>query len=884
MLQIIGWSGAKQSLREAWFIRRSYLYSFIQTAQKICEKNGGVLGEYGPFRRGPFLLAAFVLFAFACASCGVLERSNFSGARENFNRGWLFKIDDDAQYFEASVDDSEWRQLSLPHDFSIEGELSEANPAGRRGGFFPGGVGWYRKHFEWDSSWTGKRVIVTFDGVMMRSDIFVNGARVGGRPYGYLGVSVDITEFLFRDRVNVIAVKADNKNLPSARWYTGSGIYRNAWLEVRNPIHLVQDGGWVKTLAVEPDQAVLSFSYEVKNNRNAPARVRVEAEHQSPSGRVTTLSFPEKIIGAQEVEVFELVSNIDEPALWSPSKPNLYQQTIRVFVDDMLVDQKEDRFGVRQIEIDLRRGLLINGEAIEVQGVCLHHDGGGAVGAAVPLDVQRKRLAQLKAMGVNSIRTGHTPFAPEFYHLADEMGFMIMDEIFDGWEVEKAEFDYGLYFEERWHEELRDFIRRDRKHPSVVFWSIGNEVRGQTAETQKMLVEAVRQLDDSRFITQGRGYSLGFDDIAGFNGHGEFVGAIEKYHSEFPHRPIIGTEITHTLHTRDVYRSKTEYRTRDNPAPWEFDREDGKTAKQIWESIKSKVYPNEDLTDHEVWPEEPRKYASSFDNNLARMSIRDQIRLSKELPYLLGTYRWTGFDYLGEAYAWPARTANFGVIDLAGFEKGPYYLYQSQWSDTPMAHLDPHWTHPGKEGVVMPVVVYTNLDEVELFLNGESLGSKVMGDEMQLVWKVPYESGVIKAVARGAGGEEAFSERRTASEPQTVKLTADRSALLADGQSVAHITIDIVDEFGIRVPSGDHRLKVAVQGAATLLGLENGDVYDLQNVKEDNRKAFRGKLMALVQSKRQAGDIAVTVSGAGLKSQTLQLSSNAVIEKGLGND
>lgn len=438
-----------------------------------------------------------------------------------------------------------------------------------------------------------------------------------------------------------------------------------------------------------------------------------------------------------------------------------------------------------------------------------------------------------------------------------------------GWEKEKVAYDYSLYFEDWWQHDLTAFIRRDRNHPSVAFWSVGNEVFGATPETQGKLAATIRALDPTRLITQGEGHELPHADIVGFNGNGEYVGAIEEYHAKHPDQPIIGTEITHTLHTRGVYRSRTEYRTRDNPAPWEILR-DG-MADQIWQRIKDRVHDVPDLSAEEVWSEEPLHYASSFDNNLVRMSIRDEIRLARKLPYLLGTFRWTAFDYPGESYAWPARTANFGVIDLAGFPKGPYYLYQSQWSAEPMIHLDPHWTHPGKEGMPVPVVVYSNLPQVELFLNGKSLGTQSLSaDNMQASFIVPYAPGELSARASD-GTTSLTASHRTAGAPKSVAVQADRAVMSANGQDVARLELQVLDQNGIPVPGATNALTVEISGPGKLLAFENGDILDLSRNDAPTKTLFRGKAAVLLQAGRSEGPLIVTVTGDGLETAQAML-------------
>ena len=816
------------------------------------------------------LLGAFL------AACAETPPSAREGAeprvQARLTEDWSFALGDSAGAQEPAFDDSGWRVLDLPHDWSIEGAYAEDNPAGAPGAFLPGGVGWYRKALDWDPAWAGKAVRLTFDGVFMNARLFFNGRELAHQPYGYIGFSADLTDVL-TEGVNTIAVRVDNSRLPSSRWYTGSGIYRNVWLTVTGPVHVVEHGSYVRGEDVGPDRATVIATHEVVNPNAAPIAATAAVALLNAEGQEVAQTEKAVTLAPGAITAVDHRFDVAGPALWSPDAPSLYTLVFTLSGPDGVLDRYETVTGLRSLDFTVDRGFLLNGAPVELQGACLHHDG-GPVGAAVPEDVWRHRLMLLKEMGANALRTAHNPFAPEFYRLADEMGFLVMDEAFDGWETPKATHDYGHYFEDWWERDLTYFIRRDRNHPSVVIWSVGNEVRDATAATQKRLVDLIHTLDPTRPVTQGRGYNLPHADIAGFNGHGEYVGAIAAYHAKHPDRVIVGTEITHSLHTRGVYRSKTEYRTRDNPAPWELNNPN-KTPEEIWESIKDRVYQVPDLTEEEVWPEEPLAYASSFDNNLVRMPIREEIRLARALPYLIGTFRWTAFDYLGESRGWPARTMNFGVVDLAGFPKGAYHLYRSQWSDAPMLHVEPHWTHPGKEGVEIPVVVYTNYDRAELFLNGRSLGEKAMTDDMQIVWLVPYAPGELRVVARSEGRADYAVAHRTAGEPEGLRVTTDRATMPSDRRAVARIEVDVVDADGTLVPYAGNRLRFAVSAGGRLIGVENGDILDLDSTKADNRRAFRGKAVALVQSTGAAGPVTVTVTGDGLPAETVTIEAAA---------
>ncbi|MCP4270529.1 MAG: glycoside hydrolase family 2 protein, partial [Gammaproteobacteria bacterium] len=788
----------------------------------------------------------------------------------SIDSNWQFYLGDEPDAKRPDFQDSRWRSLNLPHDWSIEGEYSKDNPAGIAGGFLPTGTGWYRKHLKWNDNWINKRLMIEFDGVYMNSEVWVNGHSLGQRPYGYISFSYDITDYLTEEN-NVIAVRVDNSQSPSGRWYTGSGIYRHVWLTTVKKQHIPYSGIFIRSENVTEKQADLKISTEIKNSDNRQQTLQLLTQLINSKGDVVTETQSPLNVNSQQTKTIEQTLSVNKPKLWSIENPYLYSVRSRIVNAGKIVDELTTTTGIRSIAFTVDQGFLLNGKSVILQGVSMHHDA-GPVGAAVPDDVLRRRLETLKSMGVNAIRTTHNPFAPEFYQMADEMGFVLMNEAFDGWWQAKAKYDYGLYFDKWWQQDLTDFIRRDRNHPSVIMWSVGNEVPRYTPQQQKTLVEFAKQVDDTRPITQGRGYEGGYLTIAGFNGHGEFKNAIQTFHKENPDVPVIGTEMTHTIHTRGIYRSKTSYRVRDFPAPWEIHEPQKK-----WQKIKSKVYEIPDLTEKEVFPGINGAYGSSFDNSVVRMPIRDEIKLARELPYMLGTFRWTAFDYLGESFGWPARTANFGVIDLAGFPKGPYYLYQSQWTKTPMVHLDPHWTHPGKEGIEIPVVVYTNQDSAELFLNGDSLGKKAMGEDMQLVWLVPYQAGTLKVVAKNNGKAIISKTIHTAGAPASSKITADKLHVNANQKDVVHLEIDVVDAKGHLVPEASNRLNFEIEGPGKLIGVENGDILDLEPHKVSTRKAFMGKVLALIQTTDKTGNIKVTVSGEGLKSQQIIIKAESAV-------
>jgi beta-galactosidase len=807
----------------------------------------------------PVIVGCIVLSLFfsACQADG----TDYTRERKSIDFDWRFIQKDIKGAESISFDDSEWRQLNVPHDWSIEGGYDENNPSGIAGAFLPTGIGWYRKSLNLVKIRKDDKYFVEFDGVYMNSDVWINGHHLGKRPYGYISFSYDLTPYLIEGN-NILAVRVDHSKTPSGRWYTGSGIYRHVWLTKTKDIYVPQWGTKVTTPEVSSEKALVNISIKVKNESGIKRKLNLQSVLINSSGKevastTTEVQIEESIAVDQSFEV-------SKPELWSPDHPNMYTIQTTIWANGKLMDQYTTPMGIRSVELRGSIGFFLNGKSIKLKGLSNHHDA-GAVGSAVPDDMLYRRLKLLEEMGCNALRTTHNPFSPTFYTMCDTMGFLVMNEAFDGWWRAKAEHDYGNYFEEWWQRDLSDFVHRDRNHPSVVMWSIGNEVRGFTAEEQKIIVDFTRKLDDTRPITQGRGYSAPYIDVAGFNGHGEYKGALEKYHKANPDKAIIGTEITHTLQTRGVYRTQTWYRTKDNPAPWE--------KPEHFAKMEPRVFKIPHLSENEVFPGITKKYQSSYDNSIVRIGIRDDWNRVEEHDYYLGCFRWTGFDYLGESFGWPARTANFGIIDLAGFPKDHYYLYQSLWSDVPMVHLLPHWTHPGKEGVEIPVVVYTNCESAELFLNEKSLGIKKMGKERQLVWMVPYKAGKLSVVAYSGEKEVCGKSYQTAQEASSVILSTTRGKVKSNQTDVVHIEAQITDKNGVMLPDADNLIEFEVSGPAKLLGVENGDILDLAPHKVKYRKAFKGKCLLLLQSTKEQGNIEVKAKSDGLKSSVVKIIS-----------
>lgn len=836
------------------------------------------------------LIIALAIGIFSCSS----QNSKLIPPQK-IDFDWQFHLGDVENGESPDLNTENWRTLDLPHDWSIEGEYSQDNGTDWQSGFLPVGIGWYRKTLDWNPEWKDKTVKINFEGIYLNSDVWINGNHLGHRPNGYVGFEYDLTDQLKKGK-NVIAVKVDQSKPLTGRWYTGSGIYRHVWLKIQNPLHIQNQGVSFSASDVSEKKSDFEVEVSVQNESKKDEKIQVIATLIDKNGlEIASLNSTLNSISNQSGNV-KLKGEVSNPQRWSPGNPYLYKLKTSIKKGNKIIDENEIKVGFRKLEFSADFGFKLNGTVTKIKGVCDHHTA-GSVGAAVPDDVWRYRLKLLKDMGCNAIRTSHNPFSPKFYDLCDELGIMVMNEFLDGWDVEKADDDYGLYFEEWWKTDGTDFIKRDRNHPSVIIWSIGNEVRKPTREMQKQLVDLFHSLDLTRPVTQGghdptRGMT-GEDlpsqlDLKGFNGDGEEIGVLENFHEKFPDIPMICTEVPHTYQTRGVYRTQTHWRRRDFPAMWEV-KNGGKMG-----ALANRVFPIPNLALTEVFPEEGSTqfykngkyypiennapwsknlyYQSSYDNASVRSSARKAWQRTRDIPYVMGQFRWGSFDYLGETNNWPSRFANFGVIDICGFPKDHFYLYQSMWTEKPMVHILPHWTHPGKEGVKIPVVIYTNCDEVELFLNDKSLGKQKYEDE-QLVWMVPYETGSIKAVAKKGGKIVAEDAQTTAGEAAKIKLSPDKTLIFANRTDVVHVAVDITDEHGIFCPHAENAIEFKVSGPAKIIGIDNGDPIDLSDYKTNVRRAFRGKVMLLIQSTDARGTISISAKSEKLKDSVVTIQS-----------
>lgn len=799
----------------------------------------------------------------------------------SFNQNWKFKLDNNTEYLKAEFDDSAWRILELPHDWSIEGEYSQEHGSNELTGYLPYGKGWYRKTFTYEKPSNGNRLFIQFDGIYMDSEVWINNFYLGRHPYGYTSFIYDLSPFLESDGKNTIAVKVSTPPV-SGRWYTGSGIYRNVWLIETPDVFIDHWEPYFTTSDVTADEA--SFKVESKiisKKLNSVDDYVLKTQLINKEGNLVSdleSSFSIKTLDEKKVIQYGTINN---PDLWSPESPDVYTLRSSILVDGKEIQFKETLVGIRSLVFDNEKGFFLNGEPTKFKGVCDHHTA-GCVGAAIPEGVLYRRLKLLKEMGCNAIRTAHNPFAPEFYTMCDTMGIMVMDEAFDGWNMYKAPQDYGRHFKGWWKYDLSQMLLRDRNHPSIVMWSIGNEVQmlsgrwplsqkllkmppdmDPTQEIQENLADLCRKIDPTRPVTQGWApaeFSRHLD-LLGLNGWGELEGEIKKNRKLEPNKLIVGTEVPHNGQTRGVYYTTT----------------------RISKSHQEGVFKYPDLAPEEVFSEDTvsfyyhkgekipvekgqGKYSSAYGNHYSRTTIRRMWQRTMKHDYFIGMFRWGSFDYLGES-TWPSRFSS-GIIDICGFPKDGFFLYKSLWTNEPMVHVLPHWTHPGKEGVEIPVMVYTNCDEVELFQNKNSLGKKKYKGE-DLVWMVPYKKGTIEALAYTDDEIVATAKQITASSPASIKAESDLTKIEPNGTDVIHVKVTIEDNNGIMVPKADNMVHFDVSGPAKIIGVDNGDPFDLSSYKVDYRRAFRGKCLAILQSTGEPGEVSLRITSEGLKSQIL---------------
>ncbi|HEY8782079.1 MAG TPA: beta-galactosidase GalB [Mucilaginibacter sp.] len=769
----------------------------------------------------------------------------------DFDKGWHFHLGD-VKDGEKSINDARWRLLNLPHDWSIEGKFSKNNPATPEGGALPGGIGWYRKTFAVPASSKNKLIYIDFDGVYQKSDVWINGHHLGFRPNGYISFRYELTPYLNFGGVNTIAVKVDNSVQPNSRWYSGSGIYRNVWLVTTNKVAVDHWGTYVITPAVDNKLAAVKVVTNILNRTKAAQPIILTTTIVNAEGKVVTRSVTKTSLKNASTLLTQSI-NIDNPKLWSVDRPYLYKVVTKISGPNS-ADEYSTPLGIRYFNFDPDKGFSLNGKHMKILGVCDHHDL-GSLGAAVNTRALERQLQMLKAMGCNGIRTSHNPPAPELLDLCDKMGFIVMDEAFDCWEWKKAKYDYHLFFKE-WHKrDLEDQVLRDRNHPSVFIWSIGNEIP-QQSDTSALriapeLAGIVHNLDTTRPITTANDrpdtsnkiIKSGAIDLIGYNYH-EYDYA--TFHDRYPGKKFIATETTSGLETRGHYDMPSDS-VRIWPARWDKPFTEGNPDNSV--SAYDNVRPAWGSTHEATW------------------------KVIKKYDFLSGMFIWTGFDYMGEPtpYSWPSRSSYFGIIDLAGFPKDIYYMYQSEWTNKTVLHIFPHWNwEPGK--IIDVWAFYNHADEVELYLNGKSLGvKKKNGEDLHVMWRLKYEPGTLKAVSRKDGKVVLTREIHTAGPPAKIELIADRKNIKADGKDLSFITVKILDKDGNLVPNADNLVNFKINGEAFIAGVDNGDEVSHAPFKANYRKAFNGLALAIVQTKEKPGAITFTATSAGLQGATVVL-------------
>lgn len=809
-------------------------------------------------------------------AAGVTFPNAHASERSIFNADWKFarfgampdatELEEPKGIEAVDFDDSNWRALNLPHDWGIEGPFRGDLP--NRTGKLPwAGIGWYRKTFTSPQSDTGKRIFVDFDGAMSGTKVWLNGQYIGQWQYGYTSFRMDVTDHIKIGQSNVIAVRLDNK-ANSSRWYPGGGIYRNVYLVKSNAVHIDHWGNFVSTPVVSEKSSIVEIRTEISGGRSD-----VRLQHQI----FTTLEPPTLVGQGTGSPNQPCKIEIANPSLWSLETPNLYLLKTAVIVDGNSVDTETTRFGIRSIQYNANQGFLLNGKVVRMNGVCQHHDL-GPLGAATNVRAMERQIEILKSFGVNAIRCAHNPPAPKFLDLCDQMGVLVQVEAFDVWRKKKVENDYARLFEQ-WHEkDLRAMVRRDRNHPCVVMWSTGNEMielrTGEDAPLAVQLADIVRSEDHTRPTTFGcsrpEAISNGFEDTAEVFGLNYKPHLYQELRQSKPNLPIYGSETASTISSRGEY-----------------------------------FFP---VSKNKKLGAGGHFQVSSYDFTAPNWASRPDIEWEAQdrHPWVFGEFVWTGFDYIGEPTPYnkdktnllnfsdpaekkrmkkelkalgrqiPPRSSYFGIVDLCGFPKDRYYLYQARWRpDHPMAHIVPHWNWPERIAKVTPVFVYTSGDEAELFLNGKSLGRKKKKQfEYRLRWDdVRYEPGTLTAKVFKNGQPWAEKVVKTTGQASQLQMEVDRSKIDADGLDLAFVTVKVADSAGLMVPRTHNLVKYTIQGPGEIVAVGNGDPTNHTPFQSHQRKVFNGMALVVVRSlKGQTGQIKLQATSDDLTSTSIEIS------------
>jgi beta-galactosidase len=773
---------------------------------------------------------------------------------------------------QAGFDDRAWRTVTLPHDWAIEGPFLATGPYGGMGRLKTWGPAWYRKQLDIPAGAKGKAVFLDIDGAMSHASVWLNGRLVGGWPYGYNSFRLNLTPYVTAGGVNQLAIRLDNP-AESARWYPGAGLYRNVWLTTTDPVHVGHWGTVVRTPEVSAEAARVELAVTVDNDGQGAATLDVgtqlyalDSDGKRSGPAVATLPAQRVQVAARASATVNAAARIAKPRLWGPlpqQRPHRYVAVTTVSRNGVPVDRYETPFGIRSLRFDPEQGLFVNGEKIMINGVNNHHDL-GALGAAFNVRAAERQLEMLQQMGANAIRMSHNPPAPELLELTDRMGLLVMDEVFDSWERKKTPLDFHLIFPD-WHEQdLRAMMRRDRNHPSIILWSVGNEVGEQYtgeagAAIGSKLVGIAHQEDATRPVTVAMNYAKAdmplpaTVDVIALNYQGAGIrslpGQFPAFHQKFPGKMILSTESASALSSRGEYQF---------PVPG---------------VISAPVRPGAGGDPKRQQVSAYELFAADFGSSADRSwAAQDQN------PYVAGEFVWTGWDYLGEPTPYyGARSSYSGIIDLAGFPKDRYYLYQSRWRpDLPLAHLLPHWTWPERVGEVTPVHVFTSGDEAELFVNGKSQGRRKKAPyEYRLRWDyVVYEAGELSVVAYKDGKEWARSSVKTAQAAAALQASADRSSIDADGRDLSFVTLRVVDANGVTVPRASQRIRFSVEGPGELVATDNGDPSNLEAFHTPERDAFNGLCLAIVRAKPgQRGAITLRATAEGLAPTAIEVHS-----------
>ncbi len=769
----------------------------------------------------------------------------------------------DVPYVKPGFDDSAWTRVDLPHDWAIAGPFITDGPYGGMGRLKSWGVGWYRRAIDVPAGDAGKSIFLDVDGAMSHATVWLNGKIVGGWPYGYNSWRVDLTPYVVPGGRNVLAIRLDNP-AASARWYPGGGLYRDIWLTRTAPVRVAQWGAAVTSRDVSSARATVDVRLAIDNAGPATARIAATTEifaldaqgrrGARPVARI--VHRPDEVQAGGSTSLTDSVT-IANPRLWGPpptQQPNLYVAVSTLRTGDRVVDRYETRFGIRDIRFDPDRGVIVNGEKIRLQGVNNHHDL-GALGAAFNRRAAQRQLEILRDMGVNAVRMSHNPPAPGLLELTDEMGFLVMDEVFDSWERKKTPLDFHLVFPE-WHEaDLRAMIRRDRNHPSVILWSVGNEVGEQYtgAEGAKLardLVAIAKDEDPSRLTTAAMNYAKAEMpmpaevDVISLNYQGAgirgIVGQYPAFRAKFPDKVILSSESASTLSSRGEYQFPV--------------------AGAISGPVRP--YSGGDPATRQVSAYE--MHAADFGSSPDRVFASDD-----QHPYVAGEFVWTGFDYLGEPTPYySSRSSYSGIVDLAGFPKDRFWLYQARWRpDLKFAHILPHWTWPGREGQITPVHVFSSADEAELFVNGASQGRIKKRDyEYRFRWDyVTYQPGEVRVVTWKGGKPWAEASVRTAGPAAALRLTPDRATIAGDGKDLSFVTLSVVDANGAMARTAKHPIRFSIDGPGEIVATDNGDPTDMTAFPSRDRKAFNGLALVIVRGiPGRRGTVTVRAEADGL--------------------